>query len=342
MVDRVPVSVVIPAYNGQDFIGEAIQSVHAQTLPVSEIIVVDNGSTDETSKVAESLGATVIQQSNSGVAAARNTGIRAASSPWVALLDQDDIWEPEKIEYQWAALQLHADAGLASCNMTWFEVKDIEGRSTVITGDMSDNPVPAERGETEVGYFPKVPYELLSGRVYDKPSSVLIRRDLFLSIGGFDESLRQNEDLDCFLRLVARSPFVVVERRLVRRRIHDRNNSHHNYSEAGMSFLKIVSQMSTQPERYPPGSAQAYHEDAWRVMIQVGRLRLNEGRSHEARLLFAGSLKKIYSNRAVFLWCLTFLGPSARKYLLTLMRKLSKDTVGTIFQGSDSESFNNK
>lgn len=72
----------------------------------------------------------------------------------------------------------------------------------------------------------------------------MVRRELVLSIGAFDERLRQNEDLDCFLRIVARCPFVIVERPLVRRRIHEQNNS--NDSVAAMSFLQIVEQMVTE------------------------------------------------------------------------------------------------
>ena len=122
MVNRAPVSVIIPGYNGEAFIAETIQSVLAQTLPVSEIILVDDASSDDTGKVAAALGVTVIRQENTGVSGARNTGVRAAKQPWVCLLDQDDLWELEKIELQWAALQLHPEAGVASCYMTWFRI----------------------------------------------------------------------------------------------------------------------------------------------------------------------------------------------------------------------------
>src|SRR2546423_15170376 len=101
----VPISVVIPALNAERFIGEAIDSVHRQTLQVSEIIVVDNGSTDRTAQIAAAFGALVVNENQRGPSRARNAGIKRATQPWVALLDADDLWDPEKNEKQWAAIQ---------------------------------------------------------------------------------------------------------------------------------------------------------------------------------------------------------------------------------------------
>lgn len=327
MVNRAPVSVIIPGYNGEAFIAETIQSVLAQTLPVSEIILVDDASSDDTAKIAAALGVTVLRQKNTGVSGARNAGIRAAKQPWVCLLDQDDLWELEKIELQWAALQLYPEAGVASCYMTWFEDPQIKGSTIVTDTDSSDRFAWKQSEEVNlkqshdsaVSYFPQVEYEYLSHRMWDKPSSIMVRRDLLLSIGGFDGRFRQNEDLDCFLRLVAHCPFVIVERPLVRRRIHERNKS--DYSEASLSFLQLVEQMNAQPEKYPRGAAHAYREEAWRVMVQAGRLRLNEGRRREARALFAASLKKLYSHRAILLWSASFLSPSVFQRIATMTTK---------------------
>lgn len=111
-----PISVVIPAYNAEAFLGDAIESVHAQTLAVLETIVVDDGSTDRTSSIAVSLNARVIRQDNGGASAARNAGIRAATGQWIAFLDADDIWEPEKIECQYEMINLCPDVGIVSCD----------------------------------------------------------------------------------------------------------------------------------------------------------------------------------------------------------------------------------
>jgi glycosyltransferase involved in cell wall biosynthesis len=93
-----PVSAVIAAYNAEAFIAETIESVRAQTLPVAEILVVDDGSTDSTAEIARGMGARVISQENRGLAATRNRCVREASQPWIAFIDSDDLWEPQKIE----------------------------------------------------------------------------------------------------------------------------------------------------------------------------------------------------------------------------------------------------
>src|SRR5208337_4910913 len=101
----ITISVVIPAYNAERFLPRCFKSVFAQTLKPEEVIVVDDGSTDNTAAVAAALGATVVSQANSGVAAARNLGISHASGEWIALLDADDLWAPDKLERQVALIR---------------------------------------------------------------------------------------------------------------------------------------------------------------------------------------------------------------------------------------------
>src|SRR5689334_19281127 len=107
-------SVVIPAYNYGRYLGRAIDSALAQTRPVDEIIVVDDGSTDNTREVAESFGERIIYvyQKNKGLSAARNTGIRKATGDWVAFLDADDWWHPDKIKRQLEAASKDPEIGL--------------------------------------------------------------------------------------------------------------------------------------------------------------------------------------------------------------------------------------
>jgi glycosyltransferase involved in cell wall biosynthesis len=108
----VPVSVVIPALNAERFIGQAIESVHAQTLKGSEIIVVDNGCTDRTAQIATEMGANVVVEWQRGLSRARNAGIRESTQEWIALLDSDDLWDAEKMERQWLAI---VEKTLISC-----------------------------------------------------------------------------------------------------------------------------------------------------------------------------------------------------------------------------------
>jgi len=324
MKDAAPISVVIPVYNAERFLSEAIASVHAQTQPVAEIIVVDDGSSDRSSEIAARLGANVIRQSNHGVSAARNAGIRAATKEWVALLDQDDIWEPEKIECQWRAVKLHPEVGVVSCQMSWVEQNGPRVAEIEIPNDL------AVRGAADgsIRYIPRVEDELPLSRMTDNPSSVMMRRDVLLATGLFDEGLGQNEDLECFLRVVARRPLAIVQRPLVRHRVHGRNNAN-NPLEVGRSYVKVIDKLSAEPEKYPPRAAQAYGNDVWGVLLAVGRLLLDQGQAREARAFFARSLKEVYSHRGMFLWSISFLNRATVKYLLTVERKLSKESVPT-------------
>ncbi len=323
MTDVLPISVVIPAYNAEDFIGEALESVHAQTWPISEIIVVDDGSSDRTAEIAQSLGALVIRQQNRGISAARNVGIRAATEPWIAFLDADDIWQPEKIEYQWAAIELYPDVGLVSCDLTCFRDRSMEGN---LGADELGQTDPAEVVDKHVRnkYVPKIQANFLVNGMNYGPSTMLIRRDLLLSVGLFDEHQLHNEEFECFLRVVAHCALVIVRHSFVKYRIHGRNSSNKNRLETNLSFIKLIDQLGAQPGKYPPGAAQVFEADSRRLFLPVGRLLLDEGRMYEARALFTRSLRLSFSWRAILFWCLTFMSPFAFERLLSIKRKLSK------------------
>src|SRR5690242_3384038 len=120
MQARAPlVSIVIPAYNCGDFIRDALDSVVGQDYPAVEVLVVDDGSTDDTCGIVTSYGSTVtlVRQSNAGAAVARNEGMRRARGEYVALLDADDVWLPGKLKAQVGHLQSHAD--IAMCCTRW-------------------------------------------------------------------------------------------------------------------------------------------------------------------------------------------------------------------------------
>ncbi|HXB75630.1 MAG TPA: glycosyltransferase family A protein [Candidatus Acidoferrales bacterium] len=179
------VTAVIPVYNGAAVIRRSIESVLAQTHPVDELIVIDDGSTDATADIVAGYGARVryILQRNSGVAAARNAGIKHAASSWIAFLDHDDEWIPSKLELQISALQ--SDPGAALCySAYWFH--RIDGAKQLKHLPLAD-VWPASRLRNP---FP--------------PSVVIARRAELLRLGGFDESLKgaSCEDWECFVRFL--------------------------------------------------------------------------------------------------------------------------------------------
>lgn len=201
------ISTIITAYNSEHFLGDAIDSALAQTHRAHEIIVVDDGSTDGTAKLVEGYRNSVrlIYQQNAGPAAARNHGVRAASGTWVAFLDSDDLWMPDKLQWQLA----RADAtgvGFVYTNRENF------GECAHVSRYQSDTVTLLE-GDI---------YEQLLVRNFITLSSVMIRRDLFLQSGGFNEnlSLKAVEDWELWLRIAARHHVALCSEPLVQYRFN--------------------------------------------------------------------------------------------------------------------------
>lgn len=313
-----PVSVVIPAYNSEEFIGEAITSVRAQTLPVSEVIVVDDGSSDRTAELAEKLGAFVIRQEHGGISRARNAGIRAAKHDWIALQDADDTWEPKKIEYQWAAISRYPDVGLVSCDLSQW-IHGSPAAETVSDASGSRNvEVPMDYIQRAHGTF------LIDRMKYNSPT-MLIRRELLLSVGLFDESVSYVEGVECYLRVIARCPIVLIGLPLVRQRLHQGNTSANSVGMR-LAWIRMVERLSAEPGKYPPGAAEALGRGVSGDLIPLGRSLLAEGRMREARGLFAQSLKERRSRRALFLWVLSFLNSANFNRLVAIKSKLRRLT----------------
>jgi len=191
------VSVVMPTYNCEDFVKEAIDSVLAQDLEDVELIVIDDGSTDSTRSIIESFGTSVraVSQKNAGAAAARNHGIRLARGKYISFLDADDLWHPQKLSSQFAYLERHVDVGLVFSD--WMEW------------------MPATPGEWTVPEEFLAPYaesivdESLSGWLYADllmdcvlhTITVLVRKSVVDEIGAMREDLVTGEDYDYWLRV---------------------------------------------------------------------------------------------------------------------------------------------
>jgi glycosyltransferase involved in cell wall biosynthesis len=180
------ISVIIPVYNGTDYILETIASVKSQTLAPIEIIIVDDGSTDGTSDKVKSIpGVTLVVQANRGPSAARNRGAAVASGDWLAFLDADDVWHPEKLKVQ--SELFFDDTTLVYCNRT--NIGDLGGRSVL-------------QSEGVTLYEGEVFSKLLEEGNFITASSVVISRRVFQACGGFceDEEILGVEDWDLWLQ----------------------------------------------------------------------------------------------------------------------------------------------
>lgn len=202
------VSVVIPAYNAAKYVGATVESVLRQTYTAIEVIVVDDGSTDATATVLQSFGERirVIRQANAGVARACNVGVEAASGEWLAFLDADDEWLPEKL-----ALQIDRCGTFA-----------ISHTDSVCFGEGLATEV--RRSGFEPPYSGDVIQELLVRNFITK-SSVLMRTEVFRSVGGFSESLPGVEDWPLWLRICAQHPLGYLPDAVVRYRVHRQSKS---------------------------------------------------------------------------------------------------------------------
>jgi len=293
------ISVVIPAYQAEHYISDTIRSARTQTLRPSEVIVVNDGSTDRTASLAKTCGARVISQNNSGVARARNVGIEAAQNEWVALLDADDLWESEKLESQWAAISRFPQAAFVTGNNSFFE----DGKSFKETylDRLGEDYFKAGRTEVEPGValFERVNFTGINW-IVPSPSALLVKKEVFTTIGHFDEELNGVDDTEFYLRAMGNFPFLFMEKPLVkyRQRIGGLGGNH---LLCGASFLKTIERIAANPGLYPAGVYESVLEVKADRMV-YGKALLRVGRFAEARRIFRQSWKEKPKPETFALW----------------------------------------
>nr|WP_240481087.1 glycosyltransferase [Ectothiorhodospira sp. BSL-9] len=216
------VSILIPSYNTAQFISESINSVLDQDYPNKEVIVIDDGSTDETLNILAAYGdrIRVIQQGNQGAAVARNRGLDVAQGHYIAFLDSDDIWLPAKLSTQIAYLEAHPEIGLVYSRwQTW--KPDAKGR------------FPPPHAMSLVGAAPHSPQASIipecSGWLYDRlltggsllhTITVVARRELIERVGRFDPELKRGQDYDYWIRASRHTEIHQLEPVLALYRLH--------------------------------------------------------------------------------------------------------------------------
>lgn len=190
-------SVIVPAYNAEQFIGEALDSAFAQDYEPTEVIVVDDGSTDQTAQIARRYGVRLLQQPNGGAAAARNAGLAVAQGEYIAILDADDIWPSDRLTVMVTALERSA-------------AEIVIGLSDIFTSP----------GELVPAHFPYGVKSPAPGHL----TALMARRSVYELVGNYDEDLRHAEDVDWFMRAREAGAAVdTIERVVTRHRIHARN-----------------------------------------------------------------------------------------------------------------------
>jgi glycosyltransferase involved in cell wall biosynthesis len=219
------VSVVIPVYNGERYLGQCLDSIFKQTCSDFEVIVVDDGSTDATASICAAYPARLVQQANRGQAAARNRGVALAQGRYIAFMDHDDYWHAERLARGICALEQRLECALVYSDV---ELTDESGAVTqgALLASQGDHPKLSLR-------------ECLSRDLYIVPSSVTLRRSVFEELGGFDESLRGYEDEEFFLRLIARYSVEYLPEPLVQWRRHAGGATHsRRFYESRILYLR--------------------------------------------------------------------------------------------------------
>lgn len=289
------VSVVIPAYNAARFLQEAVESVRKQTSLVHEVIIVDDGSTDDTAQVVVSLGQDIkyVRQQNAGPSAARNRGIAMASAPFVAFLDADDVWTENKISEQMAVLQANPAIGLVASDMAEIDMAGEIIRPSVLAAHgllsffqaLNGTPVlQAVRRLAEKNFIPT--------------GTVIAKKNLLVELGGFQPDIRYGEDLELWARIAARAPIACLPRVHMLRRQHGANAT-----QATAPMLRDLVKVM-QHLRAACGAelrAQGADPDAFvaRALFDLGYWNFTSDEFKTSRIAFDQSLSAKFSLRTV-------------------------------------------
>jgi glycosyltransferase involved in cell wall biosynthesis len=254
------VSVIIPAFNAGRFIAEAVDSVLAQTVPAAEVIVIDDGSTDDTQQCLRPYGdrITYTWQRNQGVAAARNHGLKRAQGDFVAFLDADDYWHPQKLELQLKAFSQNPSLGLLG--------------TEVFDWPAADLPKPNDDGS----FIVDVPWRNLVVRNCFTTSAVMIRRELLQRVGLFDTNLHGPEDYDFWLRLSEVAGSANLKRPLTGYRMVDGSLGKQARSmQAGMRLIlkKLDARTAWAGNRRLRWKAHSYCDYSCAYMYRAARFR---------------------------------------------------------------------
>jgi glycosyltransferase involved in cell wall biosynthesis len=272
------VSAVIPTYNRSALLVEAVESALAQRRPPDEILVIDDGSQDDTAARMATYGDRVryVRQANAGPSAARNHGFRLARGEFLALLDSDDLWTPDRLERQLEVLQRHPETDV------------VFGREVLFSAGQADrdwnlHDPEVRRALRETNGPLAGALSLLVRENVVPTSTALFRRTLLERAGLIDESLRQAEDWDLWLRFaLAGARFAHVPAPLCRRRMHDSNLIHDQEARMQATLAVLERHLPNLGDLRPAAERRCSE-----LAYDLGSLRLRGRQYQTAAVLFA-------------------------------------------------------
>jgi glycosyltransferase involved in cell wall biosynthesis len=271
------VSVIIPVYNGERYLAQALDSALAQTYPCVEVIVINDGSTDTSPKILEHYGQNirVFHQPNSGQATARNVGVSMARGTWIAFLDQDDLWDPDKLSQQMSAVQ-------EGDTVVYSTARTIDPHGRIVRRGIHP------RNESSL---------LLSDLIWRNPPApltVLVRREAINAVGGFDAGNRfGTDDYQLWLGLVATGHrFRYLRRELASYRVHDSNMSKNTPLMCQGKVYALGQTAARYPAAFGRREKKALKRRLADIDLQLGIWHLRRGSYSQAAAAFGQVVAK--------------------------------------------------
>lgn len=289
------ISAVIPTYNSAGFLPQAIASIRRQTHGITEIIIIDDGSTDNTAEVVASLGHDIIymRQQNAGPAAARNRGIATATGQYIAFLDADDQWTPQKTEQQMAIMKKQADVALIASDMAEIDMEDQIIVDSVLrkhgTHDFFRNlagtPVPQALAA-------------LVHKNFIPTGTVLVKTEVLSEMGGFNLNIRYGEDLELWARIASRYPLICLPEIHLLRRQHATNTT--KSTEPMLhDLVKVMISIKTECEAELRNQRVDINRIIASTWADLGYWHFTNGNMMLARQSFLESLRNRLSRRGL-------------------------------------------
>jgi len=304
------VSIILPVYNGEKFIERAIRSVLAQTYKYWELIVIDDGSIDKTSEIVKRyLNEKVkyLYQKNSGVSIARNKGIKISNGDYIAFLDCDDVWKPEKLQVQLSKFMENYNVGLI-----YTDVFIVTERGKIL-GKFSQFNYP---------YSNKVTKKLFLQN-FICTSSVIINKEILKKTGLFDPDIKIGEDYDLFFRLSLYTNFYYVDNPLLYYQISEKGLSR-NKIKMWEENIKILDKwLKKYPELTKILGTKTIKEKKSNLFILLGKEYFENGKFTQAQKTFYKAITYKKNIKGISLFLLSFLGKFG-KFLLSLKQRILK------------------